>query len=460
MAETTQPAGHTSELAAYVHGLELAVVPEAAQHAAKRALVNIVGCCVGGARHEIVETALRALLPFGGAPTSGLLGRSEQTDVLSASFFNALGSAAYSFDDTHAETILHPTGAVAAALLALAGQKPMAGDRFLLALIAGIEVACRVSKAISVAPAQGPIGWSQTGVAAGIGAAAGVAKAMGLQPRAIGWAIGHAVQQASGLRVAHGTMSATIIFGNAAQAGVRSALLAQQGVAGPAAPLEGHHGFAELFASEPHLPYLTEGLLAGFEVASLAYKPYPCGVVIHPAVDGAITWHRRHRVPSDPIASVRLRLHPSALALGYRRHPANPLEAKVSLYHWVAVALAFGRAGLAEGQQPVIDDPQVLRLRNAIEAEPDAQLGAEAAGLSVTCQSGRRSDEAIQHAKGSVANPMTDADLADKFRGQTGLLLNDTQSSRLLDACWKIEQCGNVAELARLAQPDCAQESG
>jgi 2-methylcitrate dehydratase PrpD len=453
MPESTRPTGYTTELAHYVSELDLASVPDAARHAAKRALVNIVGCCVGGARHEIVETAIRALLPYGGAPTSGLLGRSEKTDPLSASFFNALSSAAYSFDDTHAQTILHPTGAVAAALLALAGQKPMRGGTFLLALIAGVEVAVRVSKAISVAPARGPIGWSQTGVAAGIGAAAAVAKAMQLNTRAIGWAIGHASQQASGLRVAHGTMSATMLFGNAAQAGVRSALLAQQGLEGPAAPLEGHYGFAELFASQPHLAYLTEGLLADFEVASLAYKPYPCGVVIHPAVDAAIAWHQSHRVSGDPIASVRVRLHPSALALGFRRHPANPLEAKVSLYHWIAVALAFGCAGLAEGQQSVIDDPQVIHLRDAIEAQPGEQLSSEAAELSIVCQSGRRADEAIQHCKGSVANPMTDVDLADKFRGQTGLLLNAAESSRLLDACWRIEQSSNVAELITLAQP-------
>ena len=453
MAEPKRPTGLTAELARYVSELELVSVPDAARHAAKRALVNIFGCCVGGARHEIVETAIRALLPFGGSPTSGLLGRGEHTDALSASYFNALSSAAYSFDDTHAETILHPTGAVVAALLALSGQQPMTGETFLLSLIVGVEVAVRASKTISIAPARGPIGWSQTGVAAGIGAAAGVAKAMRLDSRAIGWAIGHAAQQASGMRVAHGTMSGTVIFGNAAQAGLRSALLAQQGMDGPAAPLEGNYGFAELFASEPHLAYLTDGLMAGFEVASLAYKPYPCGVVIHPAVDTAIAWHRSHRLPGDPIASVRVRLHPSALALGFRRHPTNALEAKVSLYHWIAVALAFGRAGLAEGQQAVIDDPQVVRLRDAIVAEPDEQLSPEAAHLSVTCKSSQQADETIRHCKGSIAKPMTDDDLADKFLGQTGLLLSAAASSRLLDACWQIEQSGNVAELTALAQP-------
>lgn len=453
MDETKRPLGLTATLSRYVQDLSLASVPGSARHAAKRAVVNIVGCCVGGARHKIVDTAAQALLPFGGQPTSGLLGRHERCDALTASMINGLSSAAYSFDDTHSQTILHPTGAVAAALLAFAGLRSMRGDEFLLALVAGVDVAARISKTVSVAPARGHIGWSQTGIAAGIGAAASVAKVMQLDARSIGWAIGHAVQQAAGLRVAHGTMSATMIFGNAAQSGLRSALLAQEGLEGPEAPLEGTYGFADLFSSVPHLAYLTESLGQGFEVESLAYKPYPCGVVIHPAVDAALAWNSRQQEPNDPVTSVRLRVHPSALALGFRRHPANALEAKVSLYHWVAAALAFGRAGLTEGEQAVIDDPQIVHLRNAIEVEQDEDLTAEAAKLVVTCASGRQSTEEIQVCKGSVANPMSDEDLHSKFFGQSRLVLTPSETSRLLDACWTIDESTDVTKLVSLAQP-------
>ncbi|KQP23430.1 MmgE/PrpD family protein [Pseudorhodoferax sp. Leaf267] len=440
----------TATLAHQVHTLRLADVPERARHAALRALVNIVGCCVGGARHVIVETAAHTLLPYAGRPTSGLLGRPEQTDALTASLLNALSSAAYSFDDTHAETILHPTGVVVAALLAHAGHTPVRGDDFLLALTLGVDVASRISKAVSMAPAQGPIGWSQTGIAAGIGAAAAMAKVLQLDANRTGWAIGHAVQQASGLRVAHGSMAATLIFGNAAQGGLRSALLARHGLSGPDAPLEGRYGFAELFASVPHLAYLTDGLGERFEVEALAYKPYPCGIVIHPAVDAALDCRTRQR-PGDSIAAVRLRVHPSALALGFCRHPADPLQAKVSLYHWTAVALATGRAGLAEGGSQGIDDPEIVRLRGLIEVEADTQLTPEAASLIVTHANGHQCMAEVAQCKGSVANPMTDADLEAKFHGQARLSLPPEAAAALLHACWTVEQMDNVADLVALA---------
>jgi 2-methylcitrate dehydratase PrpD len=444
--------GASARLAGFVHDARFDGLPHAARHAARRALVNIVGCCLSGASHEIVETAARALLPLGGARTTSLLGRIERTDMLTAALLNCMSSAAYSFDDTHAQTILHPSGAVATTLLALAEQQPMSGEDFLLAFVLGVDIASRVSKAVSVTPASADMGWSQTGIAAGIGAAAAAAKALGLDPQRINWSIAIAVLQASGLRVAHGTMSATLIIGHAAQTGLRAALLAQQGLSAPLAPLEGKYGFASLYATQAHLPYLTESLGTRFEVEALGYKPYPCGVVIHPALDAALAWHATHGRNGASIERIHLRVHPSAQALGFRRHPTSALEAKVSLYHWIAAALSLGRAGIAEGQPAVIDEPIVVRLREIIEVESDSALTPEAAVLSLNLKSGEQQTISIDHCKGSVSNPMSDEDLCEKFRGQAHLQLQPAQASRLLENCWQIEQLPNAAEIARLAQ--------
>jgi 2-methylcitrate dehydratase PrpD len=141
MAEETTADGATAKLTQFVHDARFADLLESTRHAATRALVNIIGCCLSGAKHEIVETAARALLPLAGAGTASLLGRVERTDVLTATLLNCLASAAYSFDDTHADTILHPSGAVATALLALAEQQPMSGEDFLLAFVLGVDTA-------------------------------------------------------------------------------------------------------------------------------------------------------------------------------------------------------------------------------------------------------------------------------------------------------------------------------
>jgi 2-methylcitrate dehydratase PrpD len=300
-------------------------------------------------------------------------------------------------------------------------------------------------------PAEGDIGWSQTGVAAGIGAAAAAAKALGLDRQRTTWALAIAAQEACGFRAAHGSMAATLIFGHAAQSGLRAALLARQGLSAPQAALEGKFGFMSLFASRPHLPYLTEGLGTRFEVEALAYKPYPCGVVIHPALDAALAWRKQHSDPSL-VERVRLRVHPSAQELGFRRHPANVLEAKVSLFHWVAAALATGRAGLAEGQRACMDDAAVVRLRELIELQADAAMRADAAELAVALRDGREQDIAICPSKGSVANPMTDEDLSTKFRGQAAMTLAAAPAGQVLEACWNIDRLQDVAQVARMAR--------
>ena len=446
--------GATARIAQFVCDANYLQLPESTRHAARRAFVNIVGCCLGGARHEIVEIAAGALLPLAGTGAAALLGRPERTDVLTATLLNCMSSAAYSFDDTHAKSILHPSGAVAACLLSIAEQRPMNGEDFLLAFTLGVEVAARVCMAVSVAPASGDIGWSQTGIAAGIGAAAAAAKALGLDAQRTIWALGIAALDASGFRAAHGTMSATWIFGHAAQSGLRAAILAKHGLDGPRDPLGGKYGYASLFATKPYLAYLSDSLGAQFEVDALAYKPYPCGIVIHPSLDAALAWRQSEDEVSPSIAHVALRVHPSALALGYRRHPAGVLEAKVSLYHWVAAALVRGRAGLAEGQEDVISDPQIMRLRDAIEAEGDSTLGAESAILTVTREDGQQRTIAITANKGSIANPMSDDDLSEKFKGQASLQLASEKVAQLLNACWRVDQLGDVAEIARLSQPD------
>lgn len=454
MAEARDAEGATAQLARFVHEARASQLPASARHAARRAFVNIVGCCVGAASHEIVETAARALLPLGGVPVAGLLGRAERSDVLTAALLNGLSSAAYSFDDTHAESILHPTGPAVAALLALAEQQPISGADFLLALTLGVEVASRVSKAVSVAPASGDIGWSQSGIAAGIGAAAAAAKALRLNREQTSWAIGIAALQASGFRAALGTMSATLIFGHAAHGGLRAAILAQHGMEAPAAALEGKYGHASLYAQQAHLPYLTDALGSRFEVEALAYKPYPCGVVIHPAVDAALAWHRAHGGAGAPIEHVRLHAHPSALALSLRRHPAGALEAKVSAFHWVAVALAEGRAGLAQGQAAAIDDARVVGLRERIEIVGDASLTPEAARLTVTLADGLQHAISIEHCRGSAAHPMTDEDLSEKFLGQAQLHLDRDRAERLLANCWGVDALAGLADVIRGARPD------
>jgi 2-methylcitrate dehydratase PrpD len=247
-------------------------------------------------------------------------------------------------------------------------------------------------------------------------------------------------------------MSATLIFGHAAHTGLRAALLAKEGLTGPSAPLEGKFGFLSLFASKPNPDALNTGLGKQFEIEQLAYKPYPCGVVIHPAVDAALTWHCSSATPQpEQISEVVLQAHPSAGTLGFRRHPANELEAKVSLFHWIAAALTFGKAGLSEGRFSIVEHPMVHRLREVVNLVTDENLDPDSAIMTVKTRDGNERKIAIDHCIGSVANPMSDANLSDKFMQQALMAMPEDGASELLKVTWKIDELKDLLSLTSLA---------
>src|SRR3954451_20474264 len=149
------PGDITAKLTDYIVGARWSDLPANVRHEALRSFVNILGCTIGGARHEVVELADHTLGEYAGAPHSTVIGRGHKADALHACLINCLGSSIYSYDDTHAEAVVHPAGPVATAALALAERRPTNGADFLLALALGIELTCRLSKATSVPPAKG-----------------------------------------------------------------------------------------------------------------------------------------------------------------------------------------------------------------------------------------------------------------------------------------------------------------
>src|SRR5688500_2430478 len=139
----------TQDLARFAVESRWSDVPEPVRHEGARAILNWLGCAIGGCRDESVERLLAALRPFAGRPQATLLGRGERLDALTAACINGLGSNRLDFDDTHLRTVIHPTVPVAAALLALAEYRPISGAELLHAFVLGVDAECRTGNAIS-----------------------------------------------------------------------------------------------------------------------------------------------------------------------------------------------------------------------------------------------------------------------------------------------------------------------
>lgn len=417
---------------------------------AGRAFLNITGCMLGGAHHDAVERTFQTLKPLSGGLQARVLGRSETLGLLDAAMVNCQASAAHAFDDTHLATVIHPAGPIAGPLLAEAERTLTSGADFLAALAFGIEVACRAAAMLMTPPAEPELGWYMTGIACPIGAAAAIAHLRRLSEDQTVMALGLAATESAGFRQTHGSMCTSLVPAQAARAGYLAALLAEQGVTAKEETLEGARGFADSFATNAHLPHATDGLGERWEMLANTAKPYPCGIVIHPALDGCLEITRQPGFDAAKITRVSLSVDPLCLYLCDRPTPPDSQLAQVSLQHWVAATLVRGAAGIAEGDDDAVNDPSIQSVRGRIAAGPDETVGRDGAVVRVEQSDGASFQHHVDHGIGSLKRPMTANELDAKFMAQALMTLSETGASAAFNACKDIANLDNASEAMKV----------
>ena len=444
----------TRILARYVHASTFDALPAAVRHEGARAFVNWLGCAAAGSREEDVEIMVKLLAEYNGAKTATIVGRGERLDALNATFINSMSSAALAFNDPHNTTVAHPTSPVAAALLALAESQPLTGKELLHALILGIEVQCRAGNLLCVPPAVCAVGLSMQGLVGCIGAAAAAAKVMGLDESGITTAIGLAANQAGGLREAQSSMGSHFTPGSAARNGLLAALLAKRGFNCTESMLEGAKGFAASFASNPNSDAAIDKLGEVYEISTLAYKPYPSGVVIHSIIDACLEIVKRGVLEAGIIERIELTINPLAVKLCDIVDPRDRGQALVSLQHWAAVTLLQGAAGVEQVTDTCVRDPVVSEVRRAVVYTATATMPMEAADVSVVFKDGKRLQANVKHCRGSANRPLTDEDITEKTRGLLRSIYPAAKADQLLDQCWRMEGCARVDEFCKKLATD------
>lgn len=437
----------TKALASYVLSSRLEDIPQDVRHEARRAILNYVGCALGGSPDRAVDIAIRALGPYSGAPTASILGRPERLDPLHASLMNGISSHVYDYDDTTPKNYMHPTSPVASALFAYASAHPVNGRDFMHAFIMGFEAEMRIGNAVY--PAHYDVGWHITGTAGVFGAAVAIGKLLDLSLQEMIWAMGLAATQAAGIREMFGSMAKAFHPGRAAQNGYAAALLAQAGFTAGEHGIEGARGFAAVQAAQYDLSKITAGLGSEYELRANTYKPFPCGIVNHPTIDGAIQLHHEHRPAADDIAAVRLRVAPLVLDLCNQTNITRGLQGKFSVYHGAAIGLVRGKAGIQEYTDEAVNDPSIKRVRELGTAVGDASITEDQAYIEVELISGQKLSRFVEQSLGNIHRPLTDQQLEEKFRDQAVLALPAAQMERLIELCWRIDELEDVGEVCR-----------
>ena len=238
----------TAELARFVAEHPSKGWSDAVDHEAHRTFLNWLGCAIGAAKHEAVESALAAVNMLAPAQQATIAGRAERVDMANAALINGISSHTFDFDDTHLKTIIHPAGPVASAVMALAETQNSSGRQVLDALVLGIDVACRMGNLVY--PQHYDRGWHITGSTGTLGAAAACSRLLGLNAQQTAMALGIAASQPVGLREQFGTMTKPFHPGGAARAGLMSALMAKHGFTSSARALEAPRGWAQVLSTK------------------------------------------------------------------------------------------------------------------------------------------------------------------------------------------------------------------
>ena len=441
--------GVTEKLAQLVVGTRWDDLPPPVTHQAKRSLLNFFAVALTGCRDRTIETALQSLAAFSGGSEATIVGRRERIDALNAAFLNAAAANVLDFCDTHVPTAIHPTAPLAPALLALAEMKRVSGRDFLLAFVLGQEIECRIGLAMS--PGHYNKGWHITSTCGVFGAAAGAGKLLALDATQMVWALGTASTQSAGLCECLGTPAKSVSVGNAARNGLWSALLAAKNFDGPPEPLNGVQGYYNAMGETPKLALLTDGLGESWEIMATAYKPYPCGFVIHPVLDCVLDWRRDNRAAA--VTKVVVTGNPLLAARTDRPNILTGREAQVSVQHAVAAALITGEAGVDQFTDACVNDPAVLALRGKVEVVRDESFATTAASVEITTADGKTHALAQPAARGGAANPMSDKDLEEKLRMAAAGWNPRHDISALIGAIWQLDGSADISKLATLAVP-------
>lgn len=442
MKEQERNTGPTYQLCEFLAGSRFSDLPSDAVHAARRGLLDWLGCAFAGSTQPSLDVLLSVLREVGGREQATVLGRKLKLGVLDAPVANGYMGHALDYDDTHSTT-LHPSSPVLSALLALCDHKPRDGKSFVLAYACGLEMGVRAGKA---SPAHHKGGWHLTGTLGALAAGAGAAKLLGLDARQFAHAVGIAASQAAGLQQNRGTMPKYLHAGKAASSGVLSGLLAERGFDASLDVMEGVRGFSRIYSEIAQPERLTESLGAPWEISRNGHKPYASAVVLHPIVDAMIDIRSRISLDLRKVSSIELSIHPYVKSITGVLEPESGMQSKFSLTHTAAVALFDGAGGIRQYSDEQVLNPEVKALRNKVRFTIDESLAVDQARARITA-GGETYESFIEHQTGTIANPMTDKAIEEKFTANTEPVIGAARAARVRELAWKIETLPDLREL-------------
>jgi 2-methylcitrate dehydratase PrpD len=408
-------------LADDIAALEPAKLPVAVRAKCEDLLIDVVGLCLTARNEDYVKAALAGWDDEG--PCSAI-GHARRMSAAGAAFVNGTAAHGEDFDDTFEGGPVHAGAVIVPAVLAACERHNPDGPSALIGIAVGVETICRLS--VVVPKAVHKAGFHPTAVFGAMAAAAGVGAALKLTPRQLVDALGIVGSMAGGIieYLAEGTWTKRMHAGWAAQSGLRAALLARAGFIGPRTVFEGVHGLFHGFAHTTKGDYdaLTGGFGKRWVTETLAFKPYPCGTMTHPYIDCARRLAARG-VKAEEIREIVCEVGEGTVhrlwePLAAKQRPPNGYAGKFSTPYCIAAGFVRGNVGLSDFSDAAVHDPAVVALASKVRYQIDPQNPYPnnfTGHIRAVLADGRVIEERQPHMRGGAHEPLTRADIEEKF---------------------------------------------
>jgi 2-methylcitrate dehydratase PrpD len=388
----------------------------------EKLLIDVAGLCVAARNTDYVRAALDA---WEGAGKCSALGHARALDSAGAAFVNGTAAHGEDFDDTFEGGPIHAGAVIVPAVLAICERERVRGENALRAIAVGVELTCRASL---VTPKMiHKAGFHPTAVLGAMGAAAAAATALNLKRAELVSALGIAGSMAAGIieYLAEGTWTKRMHPGWAAQSGIRAADLARRGFVGPRTVFEGEHGLFHGFARSTSGAWdkLLDGFGKRWVTDTVAFKLYPCGTMTHPYIDCARRLSQRinlQDIEEIVCEAAEGTLHRLWEPLAAKQRPPNAYAGKFSTPYCIAAGFVLGNAGLDAFTEERVVDPRLRAVAAKVryEVDPHNPYPNEYTGhVRVKLKNGSMVEERQPHIRGGKHEPLSRADVEDKFRG-------------------------------------------
>lgn len=440
--------GITEKLAGYLADLQFEDLPGDVIHECRRGILDWLGCALAGSEHATLDTltgVLGTISPNGG---STVIGRKMKLGLLEAAIANGQMGHVLDYDDTHlGGGGVHTSGPVMASILPLGESRRVSGKDFMVAYVAGFEAATRTGCGM---PNHHDGGWHLTGTIGTVGAGAGCGRLLGLTGTQMVHAFGIAATQSAGMQQNRGTMCKSFHPGKAASNGILAATLAEGGFDSTGEILEGKKGFCRIYSVVTDEAAILAKLGESFAVTGNGYKPYACGVVLHPIIDSAIALGQESAIAPSDVARLEITANIKAVTITGVSDPKSGLKSKFSIGHASAVSFIDGNAGRPQFSDERALAQDVVVLREKVSVTVDENFRIDQAAAMVVGKDGTRMEHKTEHATGMVDNPMSDAQIETKFFDNAEPSVGAEKAKEIREMVWGLENVSDIGALVRL----------